>query len=176
MDLAAKTSFSAENQRSIIKYLFLRFMNTAEIHRDLVKVLGNEAFSKTNVVYWCSKFKKGDWIVEDHRGGDFTSGPQTEEQVATILEALEQSRAWTLRSLSAHTRIPASTCYRIMTEKLKMKKIAKKWVPHKLTPSQKETRVVYSECNLRNYNQQKSRLEHTVAIDETWVSLYRPQE
>jgi histone-lysine N-methyltransferase SETMAR len=39
-----------------------------------------------------------------------------------------------------------------------------------------ESRVVYSTSNLRNYNQEKTRLEHTVAVDETWVSLYRGPE
>ncbi|CAH2101226.1 unnamed protein product [Euphydryas editha] len=36
--------------------------------------------------------------------------------------------------------------------------------------------VDYARVNLRAYKQQPSRLEHTVAIDETWVNLYRPPE
>ena len=99
MDLIAKTSFSAENQRSIIKYLFLCGLNAAEIHRDLVKVLDKEDFNQRTVRYWCSKFKKGEWSVEDHRGGDFTSDSRTEEGVAIIAETFEKSRAWTMRSL-----------------------------------------------------------------------------
>lgn len=174
--IAAKTSFSVENQRSVIKFLFLRGFNAAAIRRDLVKVLGKEAFDESTVRYWCKKFENGNWSVEDHRGGDYTSGPQTDERLARITEALEESRAWTMRSLSAHTGIPRNTCHLIVTKKLEMKKIMKKWVPHELTPGQMEMRMVYSECNLRNYNQQKTRLEHTVAIDETWVSLCRPPE
>ena len=37
-------------------------------------------------------------------------------------------------------------------------------------------RVECSRRNLRTFNQQKSRLENTIAIDETWISFYRPPE
>ncbi|CAH2105819.1 unnamed protein product [Euphydryas editha] len=50
------------------------------------------------------------------------------------------------------------------------------WVPRKLTDDQKNVRVDYARVNLRAYKQQPSRLEHTVAIDETWVNLFRPTE
>ncbi|CAH2087381.1 unnamed protein product [Euphydryas editha] len=55
-----------------------------------------------------------------------------------------------------------------------MSKINAKWVPRKLTNDQKNVRVDYARVNFRAYKQQPSRLEHTVAIDETWVNLYCP--
>ena len=39
-----------------------------------------------------------------------------------------------------------------------------------------ETRVAYCTLNLKDYRQQTTRLTHTVSIDETWVSFYRPLE
>lgn len=72
--------------------------------------------------------------------------------------------------------MPRATCHRIVTGKLKMAKKLRKWIPYQLTPKQVEARVEASRANLQLYQQQESRLEHTVAIDETWVSLYRPPE
>ena len=51
-----------------------------------------------------------------------------------------------------------------------------KWVPHKLDFGQKHMRGITSRGNLKDYNQQKSRLKHKLTIDETWISLYRPPE
>lgn len=176
MDPAARTCFSDENQRIIVKFLFFEGHSGAEIHRRLVKMLSGNALPKRTVQYWCQRFKLGNFDVEEHRGGDQKSGPLRDERVAAIEEAFQESRAWSLRSLSPKTGIPRETCRLIVTKTLKMKKILKKWIPHELTPAQVETRLVYSQWNLVMYNQQKSRLEHTVAVDETWVSLYRPPE
>ena len=37
-------------------------------------------------------------------------------------------------------------------------------------------RVITSRDNLKDHNQQKNRLEHTITINETCISLYRPPE
>ena len=37
-------------------------------------------------------------------------------------------------------------------------------------------RVVYSKANFLTYNQQRSRLENTLALDERWISFNRPPE
>ena len=176
MDSAARTSFSPLEQRSIVKFLFLNNHNAAGIHRQLRKTLGTVAFSKSHVRGLVQKFRSGDFDVTDHRGGDTTDAAVLKERVAAITEAFEESRAWTMTSLSAKTEIPRTTCFRIVTEQLKMVKKMKKWIPHDLSPAQLEVRVVYSASNLRTFKQQQSRLEHTIAVDETWVSLNRPPE
>ena len=79
-------------------------------------------------------------------------------------------------SLSAESGIPRTSCFKIVTEKLKFKKVSAKWVPHEINFSQKQVRVDYSRVNLKTYNQQKSRLENTLAIDETWIRFNRPPE
>jgi hypothetical protein len=176
MSSTAETSFSDENQRSLVKFLFLQGKHGNQIHRELVKVLRREAFSYSHVHRLVGKFKEGDFDVTDRRGGDFTSGAETQTRIDAISEAFERSRAWTLRSLSAECDIPRSTCFNIVTKTLKMTKKSKKWVPHELNPSQLEMRVEYCRSNLRNYHQQKPRLEHTVATDETWIGLNVPPE
>ena len=172
MNSEAKTSFSAENHRSVTKFLMLEGKSMAGIHRRLVKSLGREAFSETNVRYWYNRFKNGNWSVQDHRGGDFTSEPQAEVRVATIEEAFHQSRAWSLRALSAQYEIPYGTCHRIVTQNLKMKQKFKKWIPHDLTPAQVEVRRVYSQNNLQTFNDKKT----DWSIPLPLIALCRPPE
>ena len=65
------------------------------------------------------------------------------------------------------TSIPQATVHRIVREKIQMRKINRKWVPHELSKTHREMRETYSKLNLKNY-------QHTITIDETWISLYRP--
>jgi len=176
MDTRAKNSFSDENQRAVIMFLYFQKHTAAEIHRQLVQVLGKTALSKRSVRLWCQRFKEGNYDVKESRSRPYISDDIIQERIDKLEEAFDETRAWSLRALSAKTGLSRPMCHRIITENLKMKKILAKWVPRELSPSQLETRVVYCKDNLRNYNQQQSRLSHTVAIDETWVSLYRPPE
>ena len=89
MNLEARTSFSAENQRHIIKFLFLAGDDANQIHRKLVTVLGRGALTERTVKSWCQRFRDGNFDVEEHRGGDHRSGPQTDERIGVIKEAFE---------------------------------------------------------------------------------------
>ena len=141
-----------------------------------MKIVGTNALCDSTVYRWYGLFDKSKYDTQEHRGGDHVSNYETEERTQVIQAALDEQRTWSTRALSAQTGIPKSTVQRILKEKLKMKKINAKWVPHELSPGQMETRVVYCKSNLKEYNQQTSRLTHTITIDETWVSLYRPPE
>ena len=57
-----------------------------------------------------------------------------------------------------------------------IKKISRKWVSHEPPESHVEIRETYLIPNLKNYNQQKTCLKHTVTIDETIISFYSPPE
>lgn len=169
-------TFSIENQHVVAKYLFLEGHSAAQIHRNFVKIFGTNAVVERTVQKWCERFNEGNFVTEDGRTGRSQDDIETEERIAAIEEAFQESRAWTMRSLSAKLQIPVTTCHRLVTNNLKFKKLHKKWIPYELTDSQFETRVNYCKLNLLNYNQQRSRLQRTVAIDESWISLNRPPE
>lgn len=157
-------------------FFYITGQTAADATRALVKAVGKDAFSDGNVRKWYRNFNKGNLDIEEHRGGDLSSGPQTQEQIELVKEKLHQQKTWSIRSLSAATEIPPSTSRDIVVNKLGMKKVNAKWVPHELSPSQMECRLVYSRTNVDSYNQQNSRLTYTFTVDETWISLYRSFE
>ena len=55
-----------------------------------------------------------------------------------------------MKSLSLMTSIPQATVHRIVREKMQMKKINTKWVPHELSETHKEMRETYSKLDLKN--------------------------
>ena len=125
---------------------------------------------------WFAGFKQNNWDVSETRGGDHTRQEISEERIEAVLNTFHQTRAWSIRSLSANIGIPRSSLHDIITKKLKYKKFNAKWDPHQLDSGQKYMLVITSRDNLKDYNQPKSRLEHTLTIYETWISLYRPPE
>jgi hypothetical protein len=57
-----------------------------------------------------------------------------------------------------------------------MKKIMAKWVPHLLDERQQKQRCEAAYRNLQLLSQHPRLLRQTLALDETWVVLYRPPE
>lgn len=175
-NMELQNSFEEQDQRSIIKFCYAQELMPVDCHQLLVNTLGQNTLHITTVHRWYQRFMKGNYDIKDHRGAHAVQTHESKDNIAAIKDAFNISRAWSVRSLSAKTEISKSTCYDIITKKLYMKKLNAKWVPRELTDNQKLLRVEYSELNIREYNRQKSRLEHTVAIDETWVYLNRPVE
>ena len=174
MDL--RNSISVIEQRIFIKFAYLKGETAAEAHRQLKKYIGKNALAESTCRFWMKQFKGQRFNVEESRGGNHNQSEDSEERINIVREAFDQSRAWSMKSLSHMTSIPQATVHRIVRQKLLMKKICRKWVPHELSESQREMRETYSKVNLKNFKQQKSRLQHTITVDETWISLYRQPE
>ncbi|VVC29804.1 Transposase, type 1 [Cinara cedri] len=56
------------------------------------------------------------------------------------------------------------------------RKIAARWVPHFLSPEQKDTREdICRELLSRYENEKETFLDHIIAIDETWIRDFEPE-
>lgn len=171
-----KDSISDKEQRVYIKFGVILGHSYWIIHKELVESVGNRAYSLNTVKNLVSKFNKGQNCVEDSRGGDTSDVSKKEKVMDEIKELLTQTRTWSCRELSLRVDSTKSTVHRYLTEDLQMKKLLSKWVPHFLTDEQREHRVLACRNNLQLLSQQNSLLNRTLAIDETWVSLYmQPQ-
>ena len=64
----------------------------------------------------------------------------------------------------------------ILTERLNMRKIAARWVPHRLSESEKCRRIEISKELLSRYaNKGENMLKRIVTIDETWIRSFEPE-
>ena len=107
---------------------------------------GNELYLSM-VREWFARFKQNNWDVSETRGGEHTRQEISEERIEAVLNALDQTRAWSIRSLWAHIGIPRSSLHDIITKKLNAK-----WVPHQLDSGQKYMGGITSRDNLKDYN------------------------
>jgi len=81
----------------------------------------------------------------------------------------------TIREVAEEVRIAFSTCQKILTEDLRMRRVTAKFVPHLLTPEQKDDRV--SVCTgLHDLAQNDPNfMSSAIADDECWVFGYDPE-
>ena len=85
---------------------------------------------------------------------------------------IRENRRLTVREVSEEVGICKSSCHTILTEKLKMHRVAANFVPRLLTEEQKQNRVAVSQELLDRSNTVENFLKNVITGDETWVYGY----
>jgi [histone H3]-lysine36 N-dimethyltransferase SETMAR len=154
-------------------YVFTRLQlgdSATKIHADLVAVHGNSAPSYPTVARWISKFQGGSHQLSDEGRSGRPSDVTTPEAVGKIRDLLAADARLTISMLSHATGISEKSVHRILHEKLVMKKICARWVPHLLTEEEKNVRVHHARGLL---NAIQHRLADIVTGDESWFYYHQ---
>ena len=85
---------------------------------------------------------------------------------------IRENRRLTVREVSEEVGICKRSCHTILTEKLKIHRVATKFVPRLLTEEQKQNRVTVSQELLDRSNTDENFLKDVITGDETWVYGY----
>ena len=141
-----------------------------EIHADLQKVYGNGALKYATVCKWVRCFNDGRESIEnDPRVGRPVS-VLTEKNVATVKKLIEKDAHYTVQEIEELSGIHSSSVLKILHERLGLRKICTRWVPHLLTDEQKQSRVRLASQVIEKYDKcDPRRLEEIVTGDETWI-------
>jgi len=95
-----------------------------------------------------------------------------EDYVEKVLAVIRQNRRLTVREVAEEVGICKSSCHVILTDKLKMRRVAAKFVPRLLTNAQKENRVTVSQELFDRSNADENFLKNVIRADETWIYGY----
>ena len=107
----------------------------------LYKVYGNGALKYATVCKWVRHFNDGRKSIEnDPRVGRLVS-VLTEKNVATVKKSFEEDARYTVQEIEELSGIHSSSVLKILRERLGLRKICARWVPHLLTDEQKQSRV-----------------------------------
>lgn len=124
---------SSEEQRAYIKIETLRGKSASEIHSALQEVCGSHCLHFSNIFRWVQRFNQGTTSTNDeHRSGrpaTVTDGYYVDK----VKECVDNARRMTCEEIASEVGVSHSSVYRILTERLGMKKISARWVPHCLT-------------------------------------------
>ena len=95
-----------------------------------------------------------------------------DDHVEKVFAVIRQTRRLTVREVAEEVGICKRLCHLILTDKLKMRRAAAKFVPRLLTDEQKENRVTVSQELFDCLNADENFLKNVVTGDETWVYGY----
>ncbi|PNF42584.1 hypothetical protein B7P43_G04699, partial [Cryptotermes secundus] len=129
------TMLSKQEQRSWIKIECARGRTARQCHRGLQEACGESAVPYRTVARWVKAFNEGRQNVADMRRPGRPS--VSEEEVYALSALLESDRRHTIRELARETGLAHTTMLQILKERLGIRKIASRCVPHDLTEMQK---------------------------------------
>ena len=83
---------------------------------------------------------------------------------------IEEDARYTVQEIEELSGIHSSSVLKILRERLGLRKICTRWVPHLLTDEQKQSRVRFALQVIEKYDKcDPCRLEEIVTGDETWI-------
>jgi hypothetical protein len=105
------------------------------------KVYGNEALNRSNVFKWYSRFRDGNELVKNDKRGGHPKSTRTEVNIASVADLVKNDNRIASRMTAESLNIPKTVVFRILKEDLGKRKLCARFVPHSLTPEQREDRV-----------------------------------
>ncbi|GFT94441.1 histone-lysine N-methyltransferase SETMAR [Trichonephila clavipes] len=160
--------------RSVIRFFTAKNVSAAEIHRQISDVYGPNAMSSSKVHK--RAFKDGRENVHDEpRSG--RPSVITDDLVKAVDEKIREDRRFTISTLALEfPNVGRTTLHKVVSEKLKFRKLCARWVPRLLTEEHKLKRMACALDFLdRYYKEGDQFLERIVTGDETWVSHITPE-
>lgn len=156
----------SKNQiRSLLLYEFQLGHGATEATKNVCAALGEGVVNLRTTQNWFAKFRSGDLGIEDQP----RSGRPREIDRDALLEHVEANPTKSTRMLAADFGCSHTQIIEILHELGKTWRCSK-WVPHDLTPGQRQLRVnIATELLLRH--QQRPFLEKILTSDVKWIPL-----
>ena len=157
-----------KEQRFAVKFCVKLGKSTTETFAMLNTAYGDVAMKQATCFRWHKRFKNGRLFVEDdERSGrpSTTDDPHIDE-INTLVQA---NRRLTVRELAEECGISVGSCHHILTEELKMHRVAAKFVPRLMTSDQQAHRVQVCQDLLDHSENDKEFLPKIITGDESWV-------
>lgn len=162
--------------RVLIKHCFLMGKNTVGAKQWLDKHYGDSAPGKSTIIDWYAEFKRGRTSTVDAERSGRPKSAVVPENIKNVHKIVLKDRKMKLREIADTLKISEGSVFTILHENLGMRKLLSKWVPHLLTPDQKQQRVDDSERCLELFKRNKKDfLCRYVTMDETWIHHYTPE-
>jgi len=163
-------------QRVTIKFCFTAsLLSETETLVLVQKAYGNEALNWSNVFKWYYRFRDRRELVEDDKRADHPKSTRTEVNIAAVADLVKKDRRIASRMIAESLNIPKTIVLRILKEDLGKRKLCARFVPHSLTPEQREDRVASCQDIIAMADADRNFFNKLVTGDETWCFAYDPE-
>lgn len=165
-----------EHYRAVIFYNFTRGLSRKECFEEINRVFGDKSCSLATVKRWYNEFQRGRLSLNDNFRAPKPKTAVTEKNIGLVRNMIEEDRHVTARSIQATLKIGVKAIDTILHKHLMVRKLCARWIPHNLTPVQKENRVAWCRSTLDRFDNGSSHLVYNIITgDETWVYCYDPE-
>ena len=135
---------------------------------------GDTALTRLNAFRWYGRFLDGQEDTEDDPRSGRPTECRNDNNVEKISQLLLQNRHLSLRMLADKVNIGKDTVRKTVVEDLRKWKICSRFVPHSLTPEQKDRRIAACRDLIATANSDPDVFKKIVTDDETWCFAYDP--
>ena len=146
--------------------------STMETFAMLNTAYGDVAMKRATCFRWHKRFKNGRLSVEDDERSGRSSTSTDDPHIDEINTLVRVNRRLTVRELTEECGISVGSCQSILTEELKVHRVAAKFVPHLMTSDQQAHRVQVIQDLLDHSENDKEFLSKIITGDESWVYGY----
>ncbi len=157
-------------QRANVKMGVRMGLCHAEIQRNLRRVWGDHALSRTQVAMWFKRFQADpDASCKDKLHSECLRSVRVQRNVDLIQNTLNMDKRSSIKELSSATGISTMSVHRILRKDLQVRKVAAKFIPKLLNNIQKRQREENSASNLRKIQADATILDRIVTCDKSCV-------
>jgi len=132
------------NGQRVATFYFQAGVSAAETLVLVQKAYGNEALNRSNIFRWYSRFREGKELVEDNEGGGLPKSIRAEVNIAAVADLVKNDLRIASRMIEC-LNIPKTVVLRILKEDMGKRKMCARFVPHSLTPEQREDGITSSQ-------------------------------
>jgi len=144
-------------------------MDPTTIHQELVTAYGVQAISYSAVQKRSKLVREGEMEIEEKPRSGRPVSETTQGNIDLVRRLIEEDPHSTYDDLEAESELSCGTISNIIHDHLKMRKVTSRWVPHELTPHQKQERVRICRENLAKFRNDSWRTCNIITGDETWI-------
>ena len=152
--------------RVAIKYCFKAGLSATETLVLVQKANGNGALNRSNAFRWYSRDSR-EPVEDDERGGRPKS-TRTEVNIAAGADMVKNYRRIASIMIAESLNIPNTVGLRILKEDLGKRKLCACFIPHFLTPEQREDRVTSCQDIIAMADADRNVFNKIITEDETW--------
>jgi histone-lysine N-methyltransferase SETMAR len=157
----------AEMNRVAIKFSFKAGLSATYSLVLVQKAYVNEDLNRSNVFRWYSRFRDGRELVEDDERGGRPKSIRTEVYIAAVANLVKNYRRIASRMIAESLNIPKTVVLRVMKEDLGKRKLCARFVPHSLTPEQREDRATCCQDIIAMADADNNFFNKIITEDET---------
>jgi len=155
-----------------IKFCFKAGKSATETLQMINAAYGDEALSCSNVFQWYGWFHEGQEDIEDNPRSGQPTECRNDNNVQKISQLLLQNRLFSLGMLADEVNIGKDTVRKIVVEDFRKRKICSRFVPHSLTPEQKDQRIAACWDLFATAGSDPDFFKEIVTGDDTWCFAY----